>query len=82
MSAVEKERAIRQNELDTDIAVEQKKRQVQEAKIEAKAAAMRKDNELRTEQMTADVGARKAFVNELSRNAARSRRPRHTECRP
>jgi hypothetical protein len=29
MAAVEKERAIRQNELDTDIAVEQKKRQIQ-----------------------------------------------------
>lgn len=71
MSAVEKERAIRQNELDTDIAVEQKKRQIQETKMEAKAAAMRKDNELRTEQMTADVALeaqRKAFVDEQARN--------------
>ncbi len=55
MSAVEKERAVRQNELDTDIAVEHKKRQIQETKMEARAAAMRKDNELRTEQMSADV---------------------------
>jgi len=71
MSAVEKERAIRQNELDTDIAVEQKKRQIQETKMEAKAAAMRRDNELRTEQMTADVALeaqRKAFVDEQARN--------------
>ncbi len=55
MSAVEKERAVRQNELDTDIAVEHKKRQIQETKMEARAAAMRKENELRTEQTTADV---------------------------
>jgi regulator of protease activity HflC (stomatin/prohibitin superfamily) len=55
MSAVEKERAVRQNELDTDIAVEHKKRQIQETKTEARAAAMRKENELRTEQTTADV---------------------------
>lgn len=72
MSAVEKERAIRQNELDTDIAVEQKKRQIQETKMEAKAAAMRKENELRTEQMTADVDLerqRKAFVEEQAQNS-------------
>jgi hypothetical protein len=55
MSAVEKERAVRQNELDTDIAVEHKRRQIQETKMEARAAAMRKENELRTEQTTADV---------------------------
>ncbi|MEP6738979.1 MAG: SPFH domain-containing protein [Caldimonas sp.] len=65
MSAVEKERAIRQNELDTEIAVEHKKRQISETKMEAKAALMHKDNELRSDQMAADVTleeARKAFV--------------------
>ena len=65
MSAVEKERAIRQNELDTEIAVEQKKRQISETKLEAKAALMRRDNELRAEQMNSDVAledSRKAFV--------------------
>lgn len=72
MSAVEKERAIRQNELDTDIAVEQKKRQIQDTKMEAKAAAMRKENELRTEQMSADVDLeqqRKAFVEGQAGNS-------------
>lgn len=65
MSAVEKERAIRQNELDTEIAVEQKKRQISETKLEAKAALMRKDNELRADQMASDVDLeqrRKALV--------------------
>ncbi|ANA36036.1 hypothetical protein R82526_03443 [Ralstonia mannitolilytica] len=65
MSAVENERAIRQNELDTDIAVEQKKRQIRETQMEAKATLMRKENALRNEQMAADVELeekRKAFV--------------------
>jgi regulator of protease activity HflC (stomatin/prohibitin superfamily) len=65
MSAVEKERSIRENELDTDIAVEQKKRQIQETLLEAKATLMRKENGLRQEQMASDVDLevqRKAFV--------------------
>jgi hypothetical protein len=65
MSAVEKERAIRQNELDTEIAVEEKKREISETQLEAKAALMRKNNGLRAEQMDADVELeenRKAFV--------------------
>ncbi|HSW04288.1 SPFH domain-containing protein, partial [Aquabacterium sp.] len=55
MSAVENERAIRQNELDTELAVEQKKREIREAQMEAKAALLRKENALRDEQMVADV---------------------------
>jgi hypothetical protein len=55
MSAVENERAIRQNELDTDIAVEQKKREIREAQMEAKATLMRKENGLRAEQMASDI---------------------------
>lgn len=65
MSAVEKERAIRQNELDTEVAVEQKRREIDETKLEAKAVLMRKDNALRAEQMSSDVEleeSRKAFV--------------------
>ncbi len=65
MSAVEKERAIRENELDTDIAVEQKKRRISETKLEAKAALMHRDNELRRDQMLSDIEletSRKALV--------------------
>lgn len=72
MSAVEKERAIRQNELDTEIAVEQKKRQISETKMEAKAALMRKDNELRADQMASDVdleSRRKALVDGQAANS-------------
>ncbi len=72
MSAVEKERAIRQNELDTEIAVEHKRREISETQLEAKAALMRKDNNLRAEQMRADVeleDSRKAFVASQAANS-------------
>jgi hypothetical protein len=85
MSAVEKERAVRQNELDTDIAVEHKKRQIQETKMDARAAVMRKENELRTEQTTADVELRRNASSSLKdrpRTAARWPRPRRTAYRP
>jgi len=72
MSAVENERAIRQNELDTDIAVEHKKREIRETQMAAKATLMRKDNELRDEQMAADIELeekRKAFVAGQAHNS-------------
>jgi regulator of protease activity HflC (stomatin/prohibitin superfamily) len=55
MASVQHERAIRQNELDTDIAVEQKKRTIKETQLEAQAALVRRQNELRREQMNSDI---------------------------
>ena len=55
MAAVQNDRAIRQNELDTEIAVEEKKRQIQETQMQGKAEVMRRQNELRGEQMSADI---------------------------
>src|SRR6267154_459476 len=46
-AAVENERAIKQSELDTEIAVEQKKRTIRETQMEAEASIRRKKNELR-----------------------------------
>lgn len=72
MSAVEHERAIRQNELDTELAVEEKKRQMREAQMEARAALMRKENALRDEQMVADVeleDRRQEFVAVQAQNS-------------
>jgi len=72
MSAVENERAIRQNELDTDVAVEKKRRQIRDAQLEAKAAQMRTENELRAEQMASDIALethRKDFVDGQARNS-------------
>lgn len=72
MSAVENERAIRQNELDTEIAVEEKKSEIQEAQMAAKATRMQKENELRDTQMNADImleDKRKDFVESQTENS-------------
>lgn len=71
MAAVENERAIRENELDTAIAVEQKQRQIRATQIDTKTQLARRENELRTEQMAADValeGERKALVDGQAHN--------------
>ena len=72
MAAVQNERAIRENELDTEVAVEDKRRQIEDAKMAAKASVMRKENALRTEQMDADVALeekRKLYVNGQAANS-------------
>jgi hypothetical protein len=53
--AVEQERAIRESELDTEIAVEQKKRAIRETQMDAEASVMRKQQELRDAGMVADI---------------------------
>jgi regulator of protease activity HflC (stomatin/prohibitin superfamily) len=71
MAAVQNERAIRQNELDTEIAVEHKKRQIKETQMEAKAALLRRENALRGEQMAADIqleDSRKDLVGSQAEN--------------
>ncbi len=63
--AVEQERAIRESELDTEIAVEQKKRSIRETQMDAEASVVAKRNELRQAGMVADItleGKRKDFV--------------------
>lgn len=71
MAAVQNERSIRENELDTEVAVEGKKRQIQEAQMEARAALLGRENALRREQMGADVQleeSRKALVASQAEN--------------
>jgi len=63
--AVEQERAIRESELDTEIAVERKKRSIRETQMDAEASVMAKQSELREAGMVADIaleGKRKDFV--------------------
>jgi hypothetical protein len=70
-AAVENERAIRESELDTDIAVEQKKRSIRETQMEAEASVARKKHELRQAAMEADVALeerRKDFVERRAHN--------------
>lgn len=55
-SAVEQERAIKENELNTEIAVENKKRQIRETQMEAERAVQEKQSLLKKEALEADIG--------------------------
>jgi hypothetical protein len=64
-AAVENERAIKESELDTEVAVELKQRTIRETQMEAEAAVQKRKAALRAEEMEAQIGLegrRKAFV--------------------
>src|SRR6266849_7844334 len=54
-SAVEQERAIKENELNTEIAVENKKRQIREAQMDAERAVQEKQHELLQADMAGKI---------------------------
>lgn len=54
-AAVEQERAIKENELNTEIAVENKKRQIKEAQMEAEKSVQQKKRELREAEMETKI---------------------------
>lgn len=54
-SAVEQERAIKENELNTEIAVETKKRQIRETQMDAERAVQEKKNLLERESLDARI---------------------------
>lgn len=54
-ASVEQERAIRENELNTEIAVENKKRQIKETQMEAEKSVQQKKRELREAEMSGKI---------------------------
>ena len=54
-SAVEQERRIKENELNTEIAVEEKKRQIRETKARADLAVEEKEQQVRETKLTGQV---------------------------
>lgn len=54
-AAVEQERAIKENELNTEIAVENKKRQIRETQMEAEKSVQKKMRELSEAEMAAKI---------------------------
>jgi len=71
-SAVEQERAIKENELNTEIAVENKKRQIRETQMEAERSVQEKQHQLQQADMAARVtleNKRKEHVDLLAQNA-------------
>ena len=71
-SAVEQERAIKENELNTEIAVENKKRQIRETQMEAERAVQQRKHLVQKEALEANIGMedrRKALVTLAAQNA-------------
>ena len=54
-SAVEQERVIKENELNTEISIENKKRQIREAQIDAEKAIQQKQHELQDADMESKI---------------------------
>jgi hypothetical protein len=54
-AAIEQERAIKENELNTEVAVEVKKRQIRETQMDAERAVQEKQRLLRDENMTGNI---------------------------
>lgn len=54
-AAVDQERGIKENELNTEIAVENKKRQIKEAQMDAEKSVQQKKRELREADMAASI---------------------------
>lgn len=54
-SAVEQERRIKENELNTEIAVEEKKRQIRETKVEADLAVEAKEQQIREQVINGQI---------------------------
>ncbi len=54
-SAVEQERAIKENELNTEIAVENKRRQIREAQMDAERSVQEKQRLIREEEMVGRI---------------------------
>jgi SPFH domain/Band 7 family protein len=72
-AAVENERTIRENELDTEIAVEQKKRSIRETQMEAEASVQRRKSELKQAEMDANVNLEDRRKDFVARNAENTR---------
>ena len=70
-AAVENERAIRESELETEVAVERKKRTVRETQLDAEAEVQRRQQAIRQGRMEADIHleeTRKSFVQKNAEN--------------
>lgn len=71
-AAVEQERAIKENELNTEIAIENKRRQIREAQMEAEKSVQQKKRELSEAEMATKIvleEKNKELVSLASENA-------------
>lgn len=68
-SAVEQERAIKENELSTEIAVENKRRQIREAQKDADRAVQEKERLIQAEEMVGKINLEKKNKELVQLNA-------------
>jgi hypothetical protein len=71
-AAVEQERKVKENELNTEVAIENKKREIQDAKMEAERAKQQKQHALKAAETTFKVeqeAKRKEFVELAAENS-------------
>lgn len=54
-ASIDQERKVKENELNTEIAIENKKRQIKETQLESEKAVQQKENELKDESMNFDI---------------------------
>ena len=78
-SAVEQERAIKENELKTEIAVENKKRQIKEAQMEAEKSVQQKKHEIREAEMAAKIALEKKNKDLVGLTTANAREEADTK---
>jgi len=72
-AAVEAERAIRESELETQVAIERKQRTVRETQMEAEAAIAARKQALRQTQMDADIALEKTRRQFVETHAGNTR---------
>lgn len=72
-AAVENERAIRESELETEVAVEKKKRTVRETQLDAEAEVHRRQQAIRQDRMEADIHLEETRQGFVEKNAANVR---------
>jgi regulator of protease activity HflC (stomatin/prohibitin superfamily) len=72
-AAVEQERAIKENELNTEIAVENKKRQIKETQMEAEKSIQHKQREIAEAEMSARIALEKKNKELISLSTENSR---------
>lgn len=71
-SSIEQERIVRENEYNTEIAIEEKKREIEERKLKARQGLQEQQNLLKEEQVQADITLeqkRRELIELFSENA-------------
>jgi SPFH domain / Band 7 family len=72
--AVEQERKIKESELNTEIAVEEKKKQIAEKQMETQVQASENDRKLREMKMSADIAVENQRKDLVEQKAANDRK--------